>query len=241
MRKFVLDPSANDSWVQTKHQKLFSPVQRFPARVTGDGNCLFNACSLHMVKNEQLATMLRMLTCIELFLNANYYANHDVFHETFKNGKFKTYNSVFAAAVSNNILLPNQSNESYVKNTAMELIFSGVYTPFLALLGLSNVIQSSIKLYCKDISDERLVSLYNCTILPKPDRNNNETIYLFWTSVTSNDVLNHFLLLVAESLIGTSSNYDKRTVLIRKPLPDNVLKEIFVKIGTKRKSENLRS
>ena len=48
-------------------------------------------------------------------------------------GKFKTYNSIFAAAISNNVLTSNKSNESYVKNTAIELIL-GVHSPFLALL-----------------------------------------------------------------------------------------------------------
>ena len=45
-------------------------------KTSGDGNCLFNALSIFLNKNEELAKLLRVLSAIELFSNPGFYANH---------------------------------------------------------------------------------------------------------------------------------------------------------------------
>ena len=45
-------------------------------RVTGNGNCLFNAASINLIGNEDLSVALRLLTTAELFIHADFYANH---------------------------------------------------------------------------------------------------------------------------------------------------------------------
>ena len=45
-------------------------------RVTGNGNCLFNAASINLIGNEDLSVTLRLLTAAELFIHADFYANH---------------------------------------------------------------------------------------------------------------------------------------------------------------------
>ena len=55
---------------------------KFPfylARTSADDNCLYNACSLALADDESLAMCLRCLTSIELFMNAEYYASHNVY------------------------------------------------------------------------------------------------------------------------------------------------------------------
>lgn len=47
-----------------------------PKKVTGDGNCLFNAVSVHLVGNQRLSLALRVLTAVELYLHADFYAHH---------------------------------------------------------------------------------------------------------------------------------------------------------------------
>ena len=49
-------------------------VNFLPHRTSADGNCLFNSASLVVTGDESLS--IRILVCIELFLNANFYAYH---------------------------------------------------------------------------------------------------------------------------------------------------------------------
>ena len=51
-------------------------VNFLPHRTSADGNCLFNPASLVATGDESLSTTLRILVCIELFLNAKFYAYH---------------------------------------------------------------------------------------------------------------------------------------------------------------------
>ena len=55
-------------------------------RTTADGNCMFNACSLALIGDESLASCLRPLTSIELYLNAEYYSTHPYIEEVVKKG-----------------------------------------------------------------------------------------------------------------------------------------------------------
>lgn len=50
-------------------------------QVSGDGNCLYNSASVLMKGDESLNETLRFLTACELFLNAEFYANHEKLSE----------------------------------------------------------------------------------------------------------------------------------------------------------------
>ena len=50
--------------------------QLTPTIVTGNGNCFFNAASINLVGNEDLSVTLRLLTAAELYIHAEFYANH---------------------------------------------------------------------------------------------------------------------------------------------------------------------
>lgn len=52
------------------------PADLVPTKVTGDSNCLFNSASINLVGNEDLSVILRLLTAAELYLHADFYANH---------------------------------------------------------------------------------------------------------------------------------------------------------------------
>ena len=56
-------------------------------RTAGDGNCLYNAASLHISKHESLSPLLRILTAVELYLYDEFYAQHSIFEEAYKRGK----------------------------------------------------------------------------------------------------------------------------------------------------------
>ncbi|KAJ7391232.1 hypothetical protein OS493_019363 [Desmophyllum pertusum] len=57
------------------------PADLVPTKVTGDGNCLFNSASINLVGNEDLSVILRLLTAAELYLHANFYANHPRYNQ----------------------------------------------------------------------------------------------------------------------------------------------------------------
>ena len=56
-------------------------------KTSGNGNCLYNACSIALIGDESLANCLRGLTCMELFMNSWYYADHPHFEDLEKSGK----------------------------------------------------------------------------------------------------------------------------------------------------------
>ena len=62
------------------------PPNLIAHKVVGDGNCLYHAISVSLVGSMEYSTILRMLTAIELFENAHYYANHPRFREALQSG-----------------------------------------------------------------------------------------------------------------------------------------------------------
>ena len=56
--------------------KIVGKVEFDAIKTSGDGNCLYRSASLILVGNEDLHLLLRLLTGIELFLHASYYAMH---------------------------------------------------------------------------------------------------------------------------------------------------------------------
>ena len=61
--------------------RYYQSVNFLPHRTSADGNCLFNSASLVVTGDESLSTTLRILVCIELFLNAKFYAYHPYLDE----------------------------------------------------------------------------------------------------------------------------------------------------------------
>ena len=58
------------------------------------------------------------------------------------------------------------SSVEYAKKTAMDIIDSSKYVPFLAVLALGNAVGCPIQLYTKPLGDQRLMALYNNLINP---------------------------------------------------------------------------
>jgi len=64
------------------HSKIPGKVEFDAIKTSGEGNYLYRSASLIIVGNEDLHLLLRLLTAIELFLHASYYARHPKFHTT---------------------------------------------------------------------------------------------------------------------------------------------------------------
>ena len=205
-------------------------------RTSADGNCLFNSCSVMLCHTETLCTLLRMLTSLELYKNASYYSQHKLFHEVHNNSNFLTYNSVFFASLSNNVISNELSNDDYVRKTAMEIVECGIYVPFIAVIALSNVIHVPIHLFTKELKDMRLMDLYNITINPE-SKVAIDPLYLFWASLGNpvSDKLDHFVPLFHPKMFSSNVNDDNKDENSNKPFDFKVLSDIFSSIGMKRK------
>ena len=119
---------------------------------------------------------MRFLTAIELFQHSNKYAEYKIFHDAFKRREFRSYNHAFLASISNTVLKAsdnNYTNVHYVKMTAVELLnfradkFS--FSPFLAVVALTNVIKAPVNVLCNTAVDVRPLVLYNCCIQPQTE------------------------------------------------------------------------
>ena len=105
-----------ECWLLIADGFIGKKILCFSLRSTANGNCLFNACSRLLISNESLADILRLLTCLELFRNAEKYSLHPLFEEVSSRGMFRTLNSIFVASISNFIFdLGLASNVEYAK------------------------------------------------------------------------------------------------------------------------------
>ena len=81
--------------------------------------------------------------------------------------------------------------------TDIDIINPGICSPFVEVHSLAFVLCSPIKLLCKDIDDKRLMDLYTCNINPRENVDENNKMYLFWTSTDDRvDKLDHFVPLM---------------------------------------------
>lgn len=148
-------------------------------RTTANGDCLYNAASLSICGHEELAPFIRILNAIELHVNRNFYANHVAF--TTAAQAFASLESAFIAFISNEVLNKDlSSKEEQVSLTAQGALTLGQFSPFFTVLSLANVVQHKVQLVCREIMDNRLLSLYNNTFLPREEVDNTEMMHIFW-------------------------------------------------------------
>ena len=75
--------------------------QRFLAlKATPNGDCLYNAISTLLCGNESAAISLRLLVAGELYFNAPFYADHDVFIDTSTSNPNLSLDTVFTVALT---------------------------------------------------------------------------------------------------------------------------------------------
>ena len=125
-----------------------------------------------MCGDETLATTLRCLTSIELFMNIPYYSSHPLIEQQHKQGAFSCKENAFAMCLSDAAL------ECFDKKDQKKAIFEElcrnandqVYSSFLCLMSLSSVIRLPIESYYPISSSDVMDSLsimFNCTIQPR--------------------------------------------------------------------------
>ncbi|XP_028419094.1 uncharacterized protein LOC114544742 [Dendronephthya gigantea] len=148
-------------------------LNHLPVRTTGDGNCLYNACSIALCGNESLASYLRCLTSIELFLNSSFYAKHPIIEQQHKKGAFSSIANTFAMCLSD-IALGSVTKEdpcAPILTEAYSNAMNHQWSSFICLLSLSSVVKRPIESYFPITPNEEkidsLSTMFNCTIYPR--------------------------------------------------------------------------
>ena len=153
---------------------------RYPVQVRGDGNCLFSSLSLALVGNEGLANQIRVLTCLELVENSQFY-------NTDQNAKF---------------LLVSPNYDESCRNAAKLGEWSSAWTIMAAATVIGCPIHS-VYPTMNGILDS-CVGILNHVFYPAGSKSSkSEPIKILWTSTTLANrntwVPNHFVPLILKS------------------------------------------
>ncbi len=151
---------------------LYLVKYSFYPRTTGNGNCLFNACSIALIGNEPQASCLRCLTSIELCQNLEFYAFHPLIKEQNDKGAFHNLNNAFAMTISDAALeaFAEKQHNKAVLSEALNIAKDFTYSSFLCVLALASVIRQPIEAYypVNSISHRKCTEImFNATIIPR--------------------------------------------------------------------------
>ena len=140
-------------------------------RSEASGNCLYSSVSLALVCNNMFVEELRILTSVELFLNANVYSKHPIFLSIFEtpNDKLLSFNDLLPVCSSFESSASYCSPEKLVHNEAASNLQNRKWYNFLCMLALSSVVSGNIISYYPDCGDAELKLLFNCKIRPRKE------------------------------------------------------------------------
>ena len=143
------------------------------------GDCLFSSVSLSLFGNNRYCDELRILSCIELFLHADYYSKHPSLISTFQKYKdentFTSFNCVLTCCVTDKTLkFFDENNLEYnpielCKREAIVCCKKRVWASFLSIFALSSVLERCIETFYPDkCSSKRYVYIFNeKSIIPR--------------------------------------------------------------------------
>ena len=119
------------------------PSNLIAHKVVGDGNCLYRTICISLVGSMEYSTILRMLTAIELFENAHYYANHPRFREAVQSGCPFGDATVFTLALKEPGMAEWERSNNRVSTIQREAIGGcqiGEWSSLMHIMALSTVI-----------------------------------------------------------------------------------------------------
>ena len=159
--------------------------------------------SLVLFGDNLMVEVLRILTCIELFLHADFYCSHPLFFSCFSEHRnnFPSLGSLLAISVSDTALLTNCKSDELVRQEAIHSCCKNRWSSFLSILALSTVVGRSITTFYPDIGFHKYKLLFNQVIIPRMPSNSSEGIYILFChegnlTVNDNFLPNHFVPLV---------------------------------------------
>lgn len=138
-------------------------------RSTATGNCLYSSVSLVLVGDNSLVQNLRVLTSIELFIDAPFYSHHPCFLSAVNKHAelFSNLNNLLPWCVSKECLDTGATKDDLVRQEAILNCFDGKWSSFLCILGLSSALNRNIFTYYPDCGQLRCKLLFSCMVKPR--------------------------------------------------------------------------
>ena len=143
-----------------------------PFRSNVSGNCLYSSISMVLVGDNSLITTLRLMTSIELFLNADYYCRHPCLISLFHSHKniFRSLSGMLAMCVSFEAMdaAGNIASSNLLWKEALLNCADNRWRSFICLLALASVTSRTIYSYYPDFDScsEKCQLLFNQRIDP---------------------------------------------------------------------------
>nr|XP_047145808.1 zinc finger MYM-type protein 1-like [Hydra vulgaris]XP_047145866.1 zinc finger MYM-type protein 1-like [Hydra vulgaris] len=134
------------------------------------GNCLFSSFSIYLCGDNSLAMDLRMLTAIDLYLNASFYSNHPSFVSLCSKypNEFSSIDNLLAVSVSTHSIDSGKLKDDLVKEEAFHMCKDFVWSGFLCVLALSTVCSTRVQCYYRTIGSLlKYKIMFNLKIEPR--------------------------------------------------------------------------
>jgi hypothetical protein len=124
---------------------------------------------LVLIGDNSLVQTLRVLTSIELYINAPFYSQHPHFLFTVSEHAelFSDLSNLLALCVSEACLDKCVTKDDLVREEAVLNCFDGKWSSFLCFLGLSSALNRNIFTYYPDCGELRYKTLFNCIVKPR--------------------------------------------------------------------------
>ena len=173
-------------------------------RSEASGNCLYSSVSLVLVGDNSLVPILRKLTSIELFMNANFYSQHPLFLSIVENhSEFSdSLKNLLPLSVSQECLDSGLATDALVKKEAYLNCHDKKWASFVCIFGLSSVIGTCIRTYYPDSGEIRPKLMFNSLIHPRnPSKISSDALHILFchegiVNPGQSFQLNHFAPLV---------------------------------------------
>ena len=122
------------------------------------GNCFYSSVSLALVGDNSLIEELRVMTSIELYLNANSYSKHPVILSQFDKYGVQIcsrFNNLLPLCVSFESVDSDACGDQLVEMEAISNCENKKWSSFLCMLGLATVTKRKMFSYYPDCGENR--------------------------------------------------------------------------------------
>ena len=152
----------------------------------GNGNCLFNACSIFLIGNDSANGLLRLMTSIEFYGNAHKYSvDHKSIAETAKSIR-RNPHLLFPDILSNDggqdNWYKNGVAESAIRAEAIRTSVNYTYSCLGSVMALASVIKRPIHSLYPNVKYS-LRDLFNRVIEPVSQETYTEAFHVLWTRI----------------------------------------------------------
>ncbi|XP_065646736.1 uncharacterized protein LOC136076893 [Hydra vulgaris] len=144
-----------------------------PILSSSSGNCLYCSVSLVIVGNNLLVDILRVLTSMELFINADFYSKDPIFNDIINSGKYNFFSYDIILKMTLSKIVVDQDitkNKQCVRSEAINNCFENQWSSFMCILGLSSVVNSHIFCHYPEFGLDRFFFSFNRLIKPRVNK-----------------------------------------------------------------------